>query len=55
MDKRNTDSVEMRAVGDSNSGQKRGNIYDPNHIHFVAVGRVKDHRILISAITNRQF
>ena len=24
---------------------------DPNHIHFVSVGRVKDRNILISAIT----
>ena len=28
---------------------------DPNHIHFVSVGRVKDGKILISAITNRRF
>ena len=31
------------------------NDLDPNHIHFVSVGRVKDQKILISAVTNRQY
>lgn len=38
-------SVEMGSVNDN----------DPNHIHFVSVGRVKDQKLLISAITNKQY
>ena len=45
--------VEMGSV--RGHGSKRQNPQDPNHIHFVSVGRVKDGRILISAITNRRF
>ena len=39
-------SMEMGTVGYDS---------DPNHIHFVSVGRVKDRRVLISAITNRTY
>ena len=39
-------SMEMGSVGFDS---------DPNHIHFVSVGRVKDRRVLLSAITNRKY
>ena len=38
-------SVEMGNMGDN----------DPNLIHFVSVGRVKDQKLLLSAITNKQY
>jgi hypothetical protein len=44
---RSTDySVEMGSVN---------NDQDPNYIHFVSVGRVKDQKLLITAITNKQY
>ena len=32
-----------------------GDIEDENHIYYVSVGRASDKKILISAITNKEY
>ena len=36
-------------------GSMAGPNDDPNHIHYVAIGRLRDEKILLTALTNRGF